>query len=36
MNSRALVLAALKNEEVTRAPWVPFVGCHGASLIRSY
>jgi len=33
MNSRELVLGALKNEEVTRAPWVPFVGCHGASLI---
>lgn len=33
MNSRELVLRALKNEEVTRAPWVPFVGCHGASLI---
>lgn len=33
INSRELVLRALKNEEVTRAPWVPFVGCHGASLI---
>ncbi|HEY5583279.1 MAG TPA: uroporphyrinogen decarboxylase family protein [Ruminiclostridium sp.] len=33
MNSKELVLRAFRNEEVTRAPWVPFVGCHGASLI---
>lgn len=33
MNSKQLVLDALHNKEVERIPWVPFVGCHGASLI---
>lgn len=34
MNSKELVLNSLINKEVERAPWVPFVGCHGASLIN--
>lgn len=33
MNSRKLVLDAINNKEVERIPWVPFVGCHAASLI---
>ncbi|MDF2678645.1 MAG: hemE 2 [Bacillota bacterium] len=33
MNSRELVLKAIRNEETIRAPWVPFVGCHAAKLI---
>jgi len=33
MNSKELVLAALKNQETPRAPLVPFVGCHAAKLI---
>lgn len=33
MNSKQLVLDALYNREVERIPWVPFVGCHAASLI---
>lgn len=33
MTSKELVLAAIKNQETPRAPWVPFVGCHAASLI---
>lgn len=33
MNSKQLVLRALHNQEVERTPWVPFVGCHAASLI---
>lgn len=33
MNSKQLVLKALHNGEVDRIPWVPFVGCHAASLI---
>ncbi len=33
MNSKELVLAAIKNQETPRAPWVPFVGCHAAKLI---
>lgn len=33
MNSKQLVLDALYNKEVERIPWVPFVGCHAASLI---
>ncbi len=33
MNSKELVLAAIRNEETPRAPWVPFVGCHAARLI---
>ena len=33
MNSKELVLAAIRNQETERAPWVPFVGCHAAKLI---
>lgn len=33
MNSKELVLAAVNNQETERIPWVPFVGCHAASLI---
>ena len=33
MNSRQLVLDAVMNKETERTPWVPFVGCHAASLI---
>lgn len=33
MNSKKLVLDAIYNKEVERIPWVPFVGCHAASLI---
>lgn len=33
MDSRELVLSAICNKEVERIPWVPFVGCHAASLI---
>ncbi len=33
MNSKQLVLDAIKLKEVERIPWVPFVGCHAASLI---
>lgn len=33
MNSKQLVLDAMTNKETKRAPWVPFVGCHAASLI---
>ena len=33
MNSKQLVLDAIRNKEVKRAPWVPFVGCHAASLL---
>lgn len=33
MNSKQLVLDAIYNKEVERIPWVPFVGCHAASLI---
>lgn len=33
MNSKQLVLDALYNNETERTPWVPFVGCHAASLI---
>jgi MtaA/CmuA family methyltransferase len=33
LNSKNLVLSALRNEEAPRTPWVPFVGCHGANLI---
>jgi len=32
VNSKELVLAALKNQTVERIPWVPFVGCHAAHL----
>jgi len=30
---KELVLSAIKLEETERVPWVPFVGCHGGSLI---
>ncbi|MFI3213675.1 MAG: uroporphyrinogen decarboxylase family protein [Eubacteriales bacterium] len=33
MNQKELVLNALQCKEVDRIPWVPFVGCHAASLI---
>lgn len=33
MDSKKLVLDAIYNREVERIPWVPFVGCHAASLI---
>lgn len=33
MISKELVIDALNNKQVERAPWVPFVGCHAASLI---
>lgn len=33
MNSKELLLRAIRNETVERTPWVPFVGCHGGSLI---
>lgn len=32
-NQKQLVLDALTCKEVERVPWVPFVGCHAASLI---
>ena len=32
-NGKELVFGALKNQETERVPWVPFVGCHAASLI---
>lgn len=34
MNSKRLVLDALRNNEVQRIPWVPFVGCHAAKLLE--
>lgn len=33
MSEKQLVLDAVSNKEVARIPWVPFVGCHAASLI---
>lgn len=33
MQAKELVLAALRNEETERTPWVPFVGCHAGKLI---
>ncbi|MBN2851143.1 MAG: thioredoxin family protein [Clostridia bacterium] len=33
MTGRELVLKAIKMETTERAPWVPFVGCHGGALI---
>ncbi len=33
MNSKELVLSALRNEVTPRTPWVPFVGCHAAKLL---
>ena len=35
MNGKELVLAAIRNQETPRAPWVPFVGCHAAQLINT-
>lgn len=29
-----LVLSAIRLEKTERAPWIPFVGCHGGSLIN--
>ncbi len=33
MTGKELLFRALKNEETERTPWVPFIGCHAASLI---
>jgi len=33
MNKKQLVLDAVTNKQTQRAPWVPFVGCHAASLL---
>ncbi|MDD3340147.1 MAG: uroporphyrinogen decarboxylase family protein [Lachnospiraceae bacterium] len=33
MSEKQLVLDAIQCKEVSRIPWVPFVGCHAASLI---
>ncbi len=33
MNSRERLVAALQCREVDRTPWVPFVGCHAATLL---
>jgi MtaA/CmuA family methyltransferase len=33
MTGKELVLKAIKCEEVSRIPWVPFVGCHAAYLL---
>jgi len=33
MNGKDRVLNAFKCKETDRIPWVPFVGCHGASLL---
>lgn len=33
MSGRELIKNAFKLKEIERVPWVPFVGCHGASLI---
>ncbi len=33
MTGKDLVLSAMKLKETERVPWVPFVGCHGGSLI---
>jgi uroporphyrinogen decarboxylase len=33
MNGRERLRAALRREQVDRVPWVPFVGCHAASLL---
>lgn len=33
MYAKQLVLNAIQNKQVERAPWVPFVGCHAAGLI---
>jgi uroporphyrinogen-III decarboxylase len=33
MSGKELVLAAIRGKETERVPWVPFVGCHAASLL---
>jgi uroporphyrinogen decarboxylase len=33
MNGKELLLKALKREQTPRPAWLPFVGCHGATLI---
>lgn len=33
MTGKELVLSAIRLETTERVPWVPFVGCHGGSLI---
>ncbi len=33
MTGKERILKAIKCEKVDRVPWVPFVGCHGGSLI---
>jgi len=33
MNRKQLVLDAILNKETERTPWVPFIGCHAASLL---
>lgn len=33
MTGREILLEALKGHQTPRAPWLPFVGCHGGSLI---
>ncbi len=33
MTGKQLVLDAIYNKETPRAPWVPFIGCHAASLV---
>ncbi len=33
MTKKQLVLSSIHNRETERVPWVPFVGCHAASLI---
>jgi uroporphyrinogen decarboxylase len=33
LTGRELILKAMRGETTERAPWVPFVGCHAASLL---
>lgn len=33
MSGKQLLFDALNNKETKRTPWVPFVGCHGASFL---
>ncbi|NUQ00010.1 MAG: thioredoxin family protein [Armatimonadetes bacterium] len=33
VNSRELVLAALRCQPTARVPWIPYVGCHGGALV---
>jgi len=35
MTGKERVLKAMRCEKVDRVPWVPFVGCHGGSLINA-